>query len=297
MNYILRMGLGLMILSLLIFKAVILPVPQGYFAVTTRLGKPDKIIRESGPHFVWPWPIGKSYVFDARKRVYNTRFTQTLTRDKKSIILLTYIVWQIDDPLAYLQALGNVRNAEEKLDSLISSSKNNVIGGYELVNLVSTDTRQLKLGQIETQIKEDISESAMKDFGIRISELGIKRLAYPEKNVEAIFGQMRAERNQAASKYRAEGRMKAAIILSETDLEIAKIKAEATRKAAEIKGQADRESAEILARAHLESKDFFKFVKSLEAAEKVSGAGSIFVLRSDQQPFKTLLGEEEEGAK
>ncbi len=287
-----RLLLGLMILTLLAFKAFIIPVPEGFSAVTTEFGKPVQTIKEPGPHFVWPWPIGKTYLFDARKRVYNTKFTQTLTRDKKSIILLTYIVWQIDDPLMFLQSVGTAKNAESKLDSLISSSKNNVVGGYELTNLVSTDASQLKLDEIEEQIKTDVAASANKNFGILISELGIKRLAYPEQNVEAIFGQMRAERNQVASKYRAEGRMKASMILSETDLEIAKIKAEAGKKAAEIKGQADREAAEILAKAHLESKDYFKFIKSLEAAEKISGPSSIFILRSDQPPFNTLLSKE-----
>ena len=292
MKFTMRLLLGLMILTLLAFKAFIVPVPEGYSAVATKFGKPVQTIKEPGPHFVWPWPIGKTYVFDARKRVYNTKFTQTLTRDKKSIILLTYIVWQIDDPLMFLQSVGTAKNAESKLDSLISSSKNNVVGGYELTNLVSTNASQLKLNEIEEQIKTDVAASANKNFGILISELGIKRLAYPEQNVEAIFGQMRAERNQVASKYRAEGRMKASMILSETDLEISKIKAEAGKKAAEIKGQADREAAEILAKAHLESKDYFKFIKSLEAAEKISGPSSIFILRSDQPPFNTLLSKE-----
>lgn len=293
MKFTLRFLLGLMILSLLVFKAFIIPLPEGYAAVTTRFGKPQQTLKEAGPHFVWPWPVGKTYLFDIRKRVYNTKFTQTLTRDKKSIILLTYIVWQIDDPLIFLQSVGTPENAESKLDSMISSSKNNVVGGYELTNLVSTDIEQLKLAEIEDLIKQEVAQSAKANFGIEILELGIKRLAYPERNVEAIFGQMRAERNQVASRYRAEGRMKASMILSETDLEISKIKSEASKKAAEIRGQAEKEAAEILAQAHLESQEYFRFVKSLEAAEKISGPGSIFILRSDQPPFNTLLSHEE----
>lgn len=294
MKITLRFLLGLMILSLLFFKAFILPVPEGYSAVTTKFGKPESIVKESGPRFIWPWPIGKAYLFDSRKRVYNTKFTQTLTRDKKSIILLTYIIWQIEDPLMFMQSVGNSDNAEAKLDSIISSSKNNVVGGYDLESLVSTNREELKLEEIEAKIKSDVAQSASQNFGIMVSELGIKRLAYPEKNVEAIFGQMRAERNKVAAKYRAEGRMKASMILSESELEISKIKAEAGKKAAEIKGQADREAAEILAKAHLESKEYFKFIKSLETAQKISGPGSTFILRSDQQPFKTLLTDDEE---
>lgn len=291
MKFLLRLALGFFILSLLCFKAFVLPVPEGFNAVITKFGKPERVIKDAGPHFLWPWPVGKAYIFDARSRVYETKFTQTLTKDKKSIILLSYIVWNIEDPLQFLQAVGDAENAEKKLDSLVSSSKNNVLGGYELSNLVSTNSDQMKIKEIEAKVLKDVIENAEPNFGVKISELGIKRLAYPENNVEAIFSQMKAERIQYASKYRAEGRMKASIILSETELEIAKVKADATREAAEIKGKADRKAAEILAGAHQEGAEFYKFVRSLEAVEGVSSQNSVFILRSDQPPFNVLIEE------
>ncbi|MGM0599481.1 MAG: protease modulator HflC [Candidatus Rifleibacteriota bacterium] len=294
MKFVLRLLLGLMILVLLCFNAFVIALPEGFCAVVTKFGKPQENLYEAGPHFIWPWPVGKAYIFDARSRVHNTRFTQTLTKDKKAVILRTYIVWKIKDPLVFLQSVATAENAERKLDSLVSSSKNNVLGNYELANLASTNADKLKLKEIENKIHASIAQSASKNFGIEISELGIKRLAYPENNVEAIFTQMRAERNQFASKYRAEGRMKASIIVSETDLEVARLKADARRKASEIKGKADREATEILAEAHKEADEFYRFSKSLEAIEKISGQNSLFILRSDQPPFSTLLQDKEE---
>lgn len=288
MNRGLRLMLALLLLSLISYKAFVLPLPEGYKAVVAHFGEPTRILEESGAHLKWPWPIDSYYLFDARNRIYNTRFTQTLTRDKKAVILLTYIVWRVSSPLTFLQSVGTVSNAEEKVEGLVSSSKNNVMGNYDLANLVSTDPSQLKLEEIEAKILEAVAPHALKSFGIEISKLGIKRLAYPENNVKAIFNQMRAERGQYAAKYRAEGRMQASIILSETDLEIAKINAEAVKKAAAIKGQADREAAEIYAEAHKKGREFYKFNRSLEVLEKMLNQNAIFIMRNDQPPFNVL---------
>ncbi len=288
MQYWLRLLLAVLLLSLISFKAFVLPLPEGYSAVIAHLGKPDRIIDQAGAHLKWPWPIDSFYLFDARKRIYNTRFTQTLTRDKKAIILLTYIVWKIDQPLTFLQSVGTIPNAEEKIEGLVSSSKNNVLGDYDLANLVSTNREQLKLDEIEQKILNAVQKKAKESFGVEISRLGIKRLAYPENNVKAIFNQMRAERGQYAAKYRAEGRMQASIILSETDLEIARINAEAVKKAATIKGQADREAAEIYADAHKKGREFYKFNRSLEVLEKMMNQNAVFIMRNDQPPFDVL---------
>ena len=288
MHFGLRITLFLLLLVIISFKAFILPVPEGYKAVITHFGKPSRIIEQAGPHFKWPWPIDGYYLFDARQRVYNTRFIQTLTRDKKAIILLTYIVYRINDPLRFLQSVGDPTNAEQKIESLVSSSKNNVLGNYDLSNLVSTDPDQLKLEEIEKAILEAVAERAATNFGVTISKVGIKRLAYPENNVEAIFNQMRAERGQFAARYRAEGRMEASIILSETDLEIAKINAEAVQTAARIRGDADSEAAEIYADAYSKGREFYKLIRSVQALEKTGLENAVFILRSDRPPFNLL---------
>lgn len=294
MHYLLRIMLAFLLFGLILFQTIVLPLPEGYKAVITHFGKPDRIATEAGPHLKWPWPIDNAYFFDCRKKLYNTKFTQTLTKDKKSVILLSYIIWKINDPLKFLQSVGNIRNAEEKLEGMVSSSKNNVLGEYDLNNLVSTDPSLLKINEIEDKILKAVKKNANDNFGIDIENLGIKRLAYPEQNIEAIFKQMRAERDQYASKYRAEGRMQAAIIISETDLEVSKINAEAQKKSAEIKGEADREAAEIYANAHKKGRNFYKFTKSLEAVEKMSDKNSVFILRTDQAPFDALYGTSEE---
>ena len=291
MQYWLRIILAVALLGLISYSMFAFPLHEGFKAVVTHFGEPTRTVSEAGLHLKWPWPIDKIYTLDCRKRVYNTKFTQTLTKDKRSIILLTYVVWQIDNPLVFLQSVGNIKNCEDKMEGLISSAKNNVLGNYELSNLVSTNPEQLKFKEIEENIKNATSETASKNFGIKILNLGIKRLAYPENNVMAIFNQMNAERAQYAAKYRAEGREEASMILSKTDLEIAKISADAVRQATEIKGEADKKAAEIYANANKQSAEFYKFSRSLEALETIVNNNAVFLLRSDQAPFNLLMGE------
>ncbi len=291
MHFALRLTLAIMLLGLISYAMFSFPLSKGHKAIVAHLGKPERVLETPGLHFKWPWPIDKVYSLDCRKRVYNTKFTQTMTKDKKSVILLTYIVWKIDNPLVFIQSVATIDNATEKIEGLVSSSKNNVLGNYELRNLVSTVPEQLKLQEIEAGIFDSVVEKAKSAFGIEIVSLGIKRLAYPENNVLAIFNQMHAERGQYAAKYRAEGRMEASAILSETDLEIAKLSADAVRKAAEIKGNADKIAAEIYADAHKQGREFYKFTRSLEALEKIVDNNAVFVLRSDHPPFNVLSGE------
>lgn len=292
MKLFLRIILGILILSFIFFKAAVISLPEGMNVVITHFGKPDRILSDAGAHLKYPWPIDKTYYLDARKRIYDTKFTQTLTKDKKSIILLTYVVWNISDPLLFLQSIKNVGNAEGKLEGLVSSAKNNILGNYELKNIVSTEKDDLKITEIEEQIMNSVKTRAQQKFGIAIEQVGIKRIAFPENNVSAIFNQMKAERGQYAAKYRAEGRMNAANIRSDTELQISKITAEAVKKASEIKGQADRKAAEIYAQAHSKGKDFYKLTKSLEALEAIVDKNAVMVIRSDKKPFDLLYGED-----
>lgn len=288
MQYWLRILLALLLLLLIGYHACILPLSEGHYAIITHFGNPHRVIKEPGPHFMWPWPIDKHYVFDARSRVHQTRLTQTLTRDKKSIILLTYLVWNIENPLEFLGSAGNEQRARQGIEGIVSSAKTNVMGGYNLSNLVSTDPEELKINEIENRILRIVRERAKNNYGINVSKLGIKRLSYPESNTREIFAQMRAERGQFAANYRAEGRKQASIILSETDLEIAQIESKAAEEAARIRGEAERDAAEIYAKTYAQSRDFYQFSRSLQVLENMINQNTTFILRSDQPPFHLL---------
>jgi membrane protease subunit HflC len=294
MKLLLRILVGVLVLFFILFQSTTISLNEGFGAVVTHFGKPVRILKDAGLHFRWPWPVDNVYYFDSRKRIFNTRYTQTLTRDKRSIILMTYVVWQIENPLMVLQNLGDRKNVENKLDGLISSVKNNIMGNYDLDALVSTDPQRIKIDEIEEQILASVREKTKQKFGIKINQIGIKRLAFPKNNVAAIFSQMKAERGQYAAKYRAEGRMEAAKIRSDTELEVSKIIAEANKKSEEIKGDADSRVAQLYSRAHEKGRDFYKLKRTLESIEKLVDNNAVFIMRNDRPPFNILYEDRED---
>ncbi len=285
---VLRYTIGSVILLGMAFFAFSWQLREGNVAIRLRLGKAVAVVDDAGLHGKLPWPLERVVILDGRKRVLNTRHTEMLTRDKKNIILLSYVVWRVSEPLRFYQSLGSVEAADAKLDGLVTNAKISVLGGYDLSALVSTSAEDLKAAEIEAAILVDVAAKAEEKYGVAIEEVGFERLSLPEGNTRYVFEQMRAERKQYAARFRAEGEREAAKIRADTDLEVAQIRAEANEEAARIRGEAEAEAAGIYADAHSLDPEFYRFMRSLESMEKVLGKKSTVVLRTDSPPFQLL---------
>ncbi len=290
---IIRYVLGAAILLGLVFFAFTWQLREGQVAIRLRLGKSVDVVDDAGLHGKLPWPIERVVLLDGRSRVLNTRHTEMLTRDKKNVILLSYVVWKVSEPLRFYQSLGSIEAADSKLDGLVTNAKISVLGGYDLSALVSTTTEDLMVAEIERAILDDVAAKASDKYGVAIQEVGFKRLSLPEGNTRYVFEQMRAERKQYAARFRAEGEREAAKIRADTDLEVATIRAEANEEAARIRGESEAEAARIYAEAHSLDPEFYRFMRSLESMDKVLGKKSTVVLRTDSPPFQLL----QEGAR
>ncbi len=286
---------AIVVLSLIILKAATFTIREGEASVVTRMGKPARVVHDPGLHLRWPWPIETSNKIDARRKVFTTRFAETLTRDKKNVILVNFVVWSVNDPLRFLQAVGASAEAENKLDGMISNAKNAVMGNYDLSALVSTEQTMLKVSEIEESILAEVRDQASAKLGIELRHVGIRRVALPEENVRYVFDQMRAERSQFTARAIAEGRRRASAIRDETEVEKAVILAQAKEEAAQINGRAEAEAARLYAEAQKIDEGFFKFLRSLEALKRLIGEKSTVILRTDSDPFDLLEGERTSG--
>ena len=139
---------------------------------------------------------------------------------------------------------------------------------------------------------DSVTEKAsqqMKEFGIEIVDVRIKRTDLPAENQRAIFDRMRAERERQATQYRSEGAEESTKIRSGADKERAVILAEAGKKAQVLRGQGDAEAARIYAEAFSRSPEFYSFQRGLEALRKSLGENTRMVLTPDSpllQPIK-----------
>jgi len=288
----LRAIVGTLALGAIVFSATAVVVKEGQAVLITRFGRPLRAATQAGLHWKLPWPIDAETSLDMRRRVYETGQTEMLTRDKKNIIARTFVVWRIGDPLTFTQAIGNQSAAEGKLDGLMTNAAIGTLGGHDLSALVSTNPSDLQVDQIESELLASTAPMALRNYGVMVEQIRLERLALPEENVTAVFGQMRAERRQFAAKFDAEGLREASRIRSEADLEAARIRAKGAEEQARIVGESAAQVAKIYADAHRIDPDLYRFTRSLDSLDKLVTGSTSLILRTDSEPFSLLQSKE-----
>lgn len=284
----LRWTAGGLAVTLILLSATAFQVREGHTALVTRFGRPVREVASPGLHWKLFWPVDRATTLDLRSRVFNTRHSEVLTRDKKNVILLSYAVWHVAEPWTFYRAVGTLEAADAKLEGLVIDAKANVLGRHDLAALVSTDPELLAVDEIEDELLASVRDTARSSYGIAIDHVGFKRLSLPEENVTAVFNQMRAERQKNAATFRAEGDRQAATIRAETDLAVAEVIATATEEAARTRGEAEAQAARIYADAHRLDPEFYRFVRQLEGLERMLGERATVILRTDSAPFGLL---------
>ena len=99
---------------------------------------------------------------------------------------------------------------------------------------------------------------------------------------------MRSERTRIANRFRAEGDEEKAKIEAEADLERAQILAEANERARTIRGEGEAEAIGIQGRAIDTDRDFYNFVRTLEAYELSLTDGTTLVVPLDSDFYQFL---------
>jgi membrane protease subunit HflC len=284
----LRAIVGTLALLVIAFHATALVVREGQAVLVTRFGRPLRADTGAGLHWKLPWPIDRALWLDLRRRVYEGGHTEMLTRDKKNVIVRTFVVWRIADPLAFAQSIGDPSEAEGKLDGLLTNAAISTLGGHELSAIVSTKAEDLRVDQIEQELLAATAPAALDGYGVAIEQIRIERIALPIENVNAVFEQMRAERRQYAAKFRAEGEREASRIRSEAELEAARIRAEGAEQEARIRGESAAEVAKIYADAHRVDAELYRFTRSLDSLDELVTNETTLILRTDAEPFSLL---------
>lgn len=287
----LRVLLTFVVVTLLGFSLCSFQVASHEAAVLTRLGSPVRTLSAPGLYFKYPWPVDMVNRFDTRLVFHDTRLSEALTRDKRNVIVPVYVVWRIADPLKFLQSLGTVDAVPARLDSIVTSARNTLLGRLDFADLVNPDPAKVKLAEFERELSTIVRPQALEAFGLAIEDAGAKRLALPEANTAYVLERMRAERGQYAARYRAEGRREAEEIRARTDAERTVLLAEAQRYAEETRGKAEAESARLYAEAHAQAPEFYRFTRELEALRKVAQENTTLVLDTAATPFNHLKAE------
>ncbi|MBN1568665.1 MAG: protease modulator HflC [Acidobacteria bacterium] len=273
------------ILGLLIYGSLF-GVNEGKSVILTQWGKPIKTIKEAGLRMKWPWQKVNS--FDNRINCFEAQTLQLLLEDKNPIIVTCYIAWKIDNPEMFFQSLNNVDNARLKLGDMVNSQLGIIISEYKIEEVINTVPENVKLQEIYAKIQKEANTRARDEYGIRIVEVGMKKILYPPIVSNAVYQRMKAERTKEAVKYVAEGEEEATKIRANTDREAKELLAKAYKEAEEIKGEGDKEALRIYANAYSKDPEFFRFLKSLQVYSEIMDKNTTLVLSTDSELFEYL---------
>jgi membrane protease subunit HflC len=281
---------ALVVVLIIGFFGFVFKVNEGQCAVVTRFGAVRTQVTQAGMYLRLPWPFEDVQIQDARKRYLDSGYLETLTHDKKNVILQTYAIWSVADPLKYYTSVGDTALAETYLNDLITNAKNGTMGNYDLSTLVSMNEDDIKIAEIEKIMLEEVQPHALEQYGLQIHELRIKRVGLPATNVQSVFAQMQADRQKYIDQLLAEGERDAQIIKSESDAEAAAIVAEGRESAAQINAETEREVASIYASAHSQDPELYEFLQKLTALENSVDENTVMIITMDDPPFD-ILGE------
>ncbi len=278
-----------LIITILGLYLVSFQVRETESALVTTFGKAtsEDEIKEPGWYFKWPAPIQRVYKFDSRMRVFEADFGETTTREAVPIIVNTFIVWKIAEPLEFFNAVGTVSEAESKLLSQISDTQNKVIGRHSFGEFVNSDPAKIQFKQIEEEMLADLKQTVRDDYGIEIKTIGIKQLNVSEDVSKDVFDRMRAERNRKTEATIAQGNAEATKIRADADSKKTELLAAAEARAKAIRGQGDAEAAEYYKMLD-EDPEFAMFLRNIEAIKKILEKRSTIVFSADTEPFDLL---------
>lgn len=300
--------------ALLIGSQSFFIVDQKEQAIVLQLGQPKGEPRGPGIHFKTPFVQNIRY-FDSRVLSIDPRPEQVVissdqvekvnenddNKDQKNkenrasienvsgepIIVDTFARYKIIDPLQFMKTLRTISNANSRIESILNGSTRSVLGETTLAELLS-EARTSVMSDIQSRVNKKIQEDKL---GIEIIDVRIVRADLTNELRTSTVKQMNSELNERATERRSKGNEKALEIRSKAAKERTIILANAERDAQIIRGEGDEKAIKTYAEAFNIDKDFYSFIRSLEAYKKtMANPETRLILSPDSAFFKHFIG-------
>lgn len=275
-------------LVILVLVFVSFQVRETELALVTRFGAPVREITDPNLCFKWPPPIERVHKFDSRMRVLEAELAETSAKGVP-IIVNTYVVWRIAEPLQFYNAnnRGDIREAENKLISHINDTQNRVIGRHSFGEFVNSDPNKINFKEIEDEMFAELKAAVREDYGIKIMTVGIKQLKVSEDETKKVFERMSAARKIKTDATIAQGNTEAARLIKDAEAKKKELLATAEARARAIEAQGDAEAAKYYEMLSVDT-GFAMFLRDIEALKNIITENSTLVFRADTGLFKLL---------
>ena len=251
---------------------------QNEYKLIRQFGKVDRVISSSGISFKIPF-IESTQSLPKETLLYDLAASDVITKDKKTMISDSYVLWKISDPLKFAQTLNSsVESGESRINTAVYNATKNAISSMSQDQVITS-----RDGELSDMVMEAIGTN-MDQYGIELLKFETKQLDLPDENKEAVYERMISERDNIAATYKAEGNSEAKVIRNKTDKEVAIQISDAKKQAEILEAEGEQEYMKILAQAYGEEdrSEFYSFVRSLDALKtSMKGEDKTVILSAD----------------
>ena len=277
----------LLVVALFLGLSSLVITKENEYKVIRQFGKIDHVQTEAGVSFKIPF-IQTESSLPKQILVYDLSPSDVITKDKKTMITDSYVLWQITDPIKFAQTLNSsIGNAENRIDTVVYNSIKNIISSWPQEEVISG-----RNGELSAAIMKSVGDK-FNQYGLEVLAVETKQLDLPNDNKEAVYERMISERGNIAATYTAEGAAEAQKIRNTTDKEVSILLSEAQKTAEVLKAEGEAEYMRILSEAYKDQSrtDFYSFVRSLDALkESVKGDNKTVILDKNSPIAQIFYG-------
>lgn len=258
---------------------------ENEYTIIRQFGKVVDIRDEAGVSFKLPI-IQDTQTLPRQVLLYDLPVSDVITKDKKTMVADSFVLWRIADPQLFIQTLNSsISNAESRISTLVYNAMKNTISGMNQTEVISG-----RDGELAEAIKQGVGDG-LEQYGVELIAVETKRLDLPDDNKAAVYQRMISERNNIAAQYTAEGESEAQMIRSETDKEVEIMISEAQAQAEILTAEGEAEYMRILSDAYADPDraEFYNFVRSLDAAKASLTNGNNVLFLGPDSPLAQIF--------
>ena len=254
-------SMGVIALLIVIFVGfgAVYRVDMRQKAIVFQLGEIVRSDDEPGLHFKVPF-INNVQKFDARIQTMDAAPESYLTKEKKNLVVDSFVKWRISNAADYYTTLGGLKaNAENRLAQRVNDALRQEFGKRSVPQVISGDRVEIM------DVVRETTDQETKSLGIEVVDVRLKRVDLDTTISIGVYQRMEAERSRVAKDLRARGAEAAEKIRADADRQRAIILAEARREAQQTKGEGDAKATAIYADAFTRDSEFYRMYRSLNA--------------------------------
>ena len=277
------LGVGVGLVALCLFT-----VGEGEYAVVTQFGRPVRVESTPGLKLKLPPPLQTVTRFDRRLFVLVPPPREFLTLGKQTVVATGFILWRVHDPEKFLQTVFDRVGAESRLGDILFAELGAALGGAPFAAFVSTAPGEYRAETVLAGMTGQYRQLALRDYGIDVVDVRLRRLDFPEQNRASVFARMRSERIRISMQYRSEGEEEGLKIRAAAEKAKSGILGEAYKTSQQIRGEGEAGAAKIYGESLSRAPSFYGFVRSIDAMKKSVDKDTTLVLPVDSDLFRLL---------